>query len=289
MPYIYLVSGVFCSASASIFASLYNRKNAGRANSTSLYRLLLTCSVFVFWSVLFLTERSANAGVLWYSVLFGVCYAICNVGLFNALSTGPIILTSLILHLSLIGVTVWGFIFWGTKMTLLVAIGLVMVVLALWLCLYTGKSADARRISLKWLGYAMLAFVCNAGCVIVQKTQQMEFEGQYGNFMMATAMGISSVICLGGYLWGDRSDAKAILRASWYVPVVAGVCNGAMNLFMILMATSTLSPSLIYPVLSIGGIAVTTVASVFVFKEKMRWWQWVGVFIGTVAAGILSV
>ena len=289
MPYLYLISGVFCSASASIFASLYNRKNVDRKNATSLYRVLLTCSVFAFWLVTFLTERSADAGVWWYAVLFGVFYAFSIFGLFNALRTGPIILTSLILHLSLIGVTAWGFFFWDTKFTLLVGIGLVLVVIALWLCLYTGKATEKKQISLKWIGFSALAFICNAGCVIVQKTQQMDFDGQYGNLTMAIASGIAMLICLGGFFCGDRSDARVILKGSWYIPVMAGIGNGAMNLFTILMATSTLSPSLIYPVLAIGGIAVTTVASVLVFKEKMRWWQWIGVFIGTVATGILSI
>jgi drug/metabolite transporter (DMT)-like permease len=55
------------------------------------------------------------------------------------------------------------------------------------------------------------------------------------------------------------------------------------------LATSELSPSLIYPVVAIGGLMLTTVFSAFVFKEKMHWWQWVGVLIGSVAVGILSI
>lgn len=55
------------------------------------------------------------------------------------------------------------------------------------------------------------------------------------------------------------------------------------------MALTALSPSLIYPVLGVGGLAVVTIFSLLVFKEKMRWWQWIGVAVGAVAVLLLSI
>lgn len=69
----------------------------------------------------------------------------------------------------------------------------------------------------------------------------------------------------------------------------AGACNVVLNLFVMLMALSTLSPSLIYPVIGVGGLVVVTVFSLVAFKEKMYWRQWLGVGIGVAAIGILSV
>jgi drug/metabolite transporter (DMT)-like permease len=34
---------------------------------------------------------------------------------------------------------------------------------------------------------------------------------------------------------------------------------------------------------------VNSFFSAFVFKEKMRWWQWVGVAVGAAAVAILSI
>ena len=56
-----------------------------------------------------------------------------------------------------------------------------------------------------------------------------------------------------------------------------------------LMAVTTLSPSLIYPVIGVGSLAVVTIFSLFVFKEKMHWWQWVGVAVGALAVALLSI
>jgi drug/metabolite transporter (DMT)-like permease len=107
--------------------------------------------------------------------------------------------------------------------------------------------------------------------------------------MMMVATFCSMLFCLITYLRSNKSDSRAIVKSSWQHPVSAGCLNAVMNLCVMLLATSVLSPSFIYPVLAVGSLSVTTVFSAFVFKEKMRWRQWLGVAVGTVAVAILSM
>ena len=37
------------------------------------------------------------------------------------------------------------------------------------------------------------------------------------------------------------------------------------------------------------ALSVTTVFSVLIFKEKMKWWRWCGVAVGAVAVVLLSI
>ena len=106
---------------------------------------------------------------------------------------------------------------------------------------------------------------------------------------MLLATGISVVFCLVAYLKSGCTDTKTILKKSWYIPLAAGGMNGLLNLFVILLATSVLSPSLIYPVIGVGSLIVTTFFSMLIFKEKMHWWQWCGVAIGAIAVALLSI
>ena len=129
----------------------------------------------------------------------------------------------------------------------------------------------------------------NAGCSIVQRTQQVNFEGKYGNFLMVVATGVSLLVCLMLYLRSDKRDSGIIAKTAWYFPVTAGIANAVLNLLVIRLATSPLSPNLIYPTLAVGGLILITLWSLFVFKEKMRPWQWLGVALGVVATGVLSV
>lgn len=288
MPYLYLILSVIGIASASIFGGFYNRKNADRKDFVPLYSLIQLTSIFIFYTILFVIDGTFSWEVLPYSLGFAIGFSltmICNI---YALKTGPVVLTSLILQLSLIGVTAWGFIFWGAKFSWLIGVGLVLIVLSLWLCLYT-KKQEENKINLRWIFWVVLMFLGNSAATIIQKTQQMQFNGQYGSFLMFVATGLSAIFALLVYLRSNKKDSRLILKTSWYYPALSGVLNAIMNFCVILLATSTLSPSLIYPVLAIGSLAVTTVFSAFVFKEKLHWWQWCGVAVGAVAVALLSI
>ncbi len=290
MTYLYLIGSVFFVASTSILGGFYNRKNEGKKGTLSFYNFLIIGSVFIGWLVIFLFDRSFNVAVLPYSFLFAICYTACAIGTIYALKTGLVLLTSLMLQLSLIAVAIWGFIAEWQDPKWWTWLGLGLVAVALWLCLNSGKkSGDSNKLSWQWFVAVGVMFFGNAGCSIVQKTQQMEFDGKYGSFLMLVAMAISVTVCFALYMRDDRSESKEIFVASWYYPVVAGVANVLLNLAVMAMATSELSPSLIYPVLAVGSLIVTTIFSMVAFKEKMRWWQWLGVGLGMIATAILSV
>ena len=289
MPYVYLASSVMFVAATNVIGSFYNRKNAQRRGVAPLYNLVLLATVFAFWTLLFLTDRSRQVGVLPYALLFALCYTLAMVGTINALRTGSVMLTSLFGQLSLIGTSVWGFFFWNEPFSYLKGTGLALTAVALWLCLYGGRSESRVKLNLRWIGYVTLVFLGNAGCSIVQRTEQIDFAGQYGNFMMMTATGTSLVVFFIMYLTSDRSDSRTIVKTSWYFPMLAGLSNAMLNLFVILMASTSLSPSLIYPVIAVGSLSVITLTSLLIFKEKMKWWQWCGVALGAVATGILSL
>ena len=288
MPYLYLVGSVFFAASSSILGGFFNRKTQGKEKAPVLYNLLSMCCTVIFWAVLFCFDGGVDVRVVPYALLYACFYGGCTIAVVYALRTGSIVLTTLIKQLALICVSIWGFFFWDTPFNLSIAIGLLLVVLALWLCLYNKKKQRTQSVNFKWVLYVLIVFVGNAGCSIVQKTQQMHFNGQYGNFLMLLTTALVTVVCLVVYLKSDKTEDRAILKTAWYLPVLTGICNALLNLFIIFLTTSKLSPSLIYPVMAVGGIMVVTVFSAFIFKEKMYWWQWIGVAVGCVAVGILS-
>ena len=72
-------------------------------------------------------------------------------------------------------------------------------------------------------------------------------------------------------------------------PLIAGLSNVGLNLFVILLAGTNISTNLIYPVIGVGGLAVTLLFSQFVFKEKLRPAQWIGIVVGTIATVLLSL
>ena len=292
MPYFYLISTVFLFSFTSVFGKIFTRANGKYRGAEAFYNLFLILSVFGGWCVLFATKPSFDVTALIYSAIFGLSFVVTNVGLINALKHGPATLTALFLNLSLIVTTVWGFFFWSAPVTAPVIIGLVLVLIALPLCLFSGGKSE-KSISLKWLIYALLVLIGNSGCTIAQRTYQMVSGGEHGNMMMMCAIGIAVLFYLILFLRSDRSDTKILIKNAWWIPVLVGISNVVQNLFVMLMSlppvSDVLSSSLIYPVIAVGGLAIVSVFSIFLFKEKMRWWQWVGVAVGAVSVVLLSI
>ena len=291
MPYAYLISAVALMSVLSLLGSGYNKKNADKENITTIYNLLLCTASCVAWGVIYAFDFSFDPKALLYSLGFGVCYATVIIFLTKSLACGPTSITALIQQLSLIGATIWGFAFWNSwdaKKAPLVLSGLALVVLSLVLSLYTGKKAE-QKITIKWLFYVAILFVANAGCAIFQKSEQIALNGKHGSMFMFFGVMLATIICLVFFLTSKKPNVKELIKTSWVFPLGAGISNAVGNLFVVLLATTPLSPNLIYPSIAVGGLAITSVVSVFLFKEKLAWWQWVGVAVGAVAVTLLSI
>ena len=285
MDYLYLTLAVVLVAGTNILGKLYNQKNAGGAGAAPLYTLILVSAAFVFWLCAFIFKPQYDMAVLPYAVIFSLCYVFANAGLIYALKYGSVTFTSLFGKMSLILVAVWGFFFWNEGLTPLSFIGLILCALSVFLCLYKGR--EGRGVNLYWLFFVLLFLLGNAGCSIAQKTQQMNFDGKYGAFMMLLSTGMSVIICAFIYLFSDRCGIAA--TKSLYIPTVAGLMSAGMNLLVIILATSSLSASLVYPTLASGGLILVSVFGIFIFREKMSPRGFVGVALGLIATAILSL
>lgn len=288
MPYLYLLGAVLFASATKVFAAGYGKKHQNEKAATPLYNLVYAICVCVIWGISYAITPTFKVGVFPYALGFGVCYALATIGLVYAVKTGPLALTSLVVALSLTATAVWGLLFWNSTLTWFVGLGLCLIVVSLWLCLRKGQSVV--RISWRWGVFAGMAFVGNAGCTIVQRMQQTAFEGKYGSALMFFGTVISTIVCIVLYVRVGKGDGKKILKSpTACLPVLGAATNVLLNVCMMRMATSVLSPTLIYPTVSVGGIVVVSLFSLFVFREKMTRLQWLGVGVGAVAVALLSL
>lgn len=289
--YAYLGIAVIAISATGVFGTLFNRRTDGK-NLSGVYNLILSCSALLGWSVFYAFDFSFDPKVLLYSLGFGVCYALTMFGLINGLKYGSVSITNLLMQSSLISTSIWGLIFWREQspLTPWVIIGLIGVVVSLYLCLGVGKREEKKKISVKWLIFVLIMFIGNSGCCIFQRQQQMDFNGEHGTLFMVGAMVLSVAVSGLFLIKAKKVENKAkLLKRGWFCPVLAGLGNMLSNFFVILLASSPLSPSLIYPFLSVGGLAITTLVSVILFKEKLSVWQWIGMGVGAIATACLSV
>lgn len=288
MGYLFLLMAVASASGVNICGAAYTKKNGGHSDSVPFYNLFMSAFACLFWLVTYLFEGGFNASVLWYSLLFGVMYYVVVTCYILALKNGPASITSLFSGLSLLGSTLWGYFFWDMPVTPLHIVGILLVALSVFLCVYERKKEGERGFSWRWLLFASLTFLANAGCAVVQKQQQIDYAGQHGNMMMFFAMLLAVTANLVSYLRADKSNPCPLKKGVW-IPMGSGVSNGIQNLSYILLATATLSPSVYFPVIGVAMVLFTTLYSRFVLKETLSPRKWVGVFVGLAAVALLNL
>lgn len=109
---------------------------------------------------------------------------------------------------------------------------------------------------------------------------------------MTFAIACALAVCICRYLLTRKNSpepAAPILKKGGILPLIAGVCNVALNLFTILLAATTLSPSLIYPTIGIGGILLSSLLSVIFLRERLAVRQWIGIAVGMAGILLLSL
>ena len=286
IAYLFLLGAICCSAFLSITATVFNKMNKTGKNFSGLYNLIVTISSFAVWTVVYLKDASFSPLVLLYSFVFGIFYVSAFIGLFKAMGFGSASLTSFIKQLSLILVALWGLAFWNNPISVTVSVGIALVLVSLWFCF---KPSRTDKTSVKWFIFSAVLLIGNAGCSIVQKYQQIHFNGEHGGLLMFGATASSVLFCIILYLRGERPKISDMPRFSLPLPIIAGVSSAMLNVFVLRLIASPLSESVFFPIIGVGGITLTTLFSVGVYKERLTVSKWIGLVIGIVAIVFLNI
>jgi drug/metabolite transporter (DMT)-like permease len=289
MNFIFLFLAMSLSAMITVGGRLYNTKNAGRDNVSMLYSVLTPASAAVTWLILWISDFSFDIRVLPYAMLYGVCYTLFTVGMLEALKVGSTSLTALIKQIALVGVSFWGFIFWDTPFTLTGGIGIVLIIASLSLCLLTKEEKKEEHNLPKWILFALMITLGNAGCSITQRYQQDAFNYEHKNMLMFFGVLFSAMFCLLLSLRENKSSWKSALKHTWMFPAIAGGSSAVCNVFILLMVKNKFSPVILYPGIAVGGLMLTVIISLVFFGEKLRPMQIAGLIVGAVALVLLNL
>jgi len=288
MIFMSLLMAIMASAMLNIMSSLFGRYNTEAKNTSYLYSLIVTGSASVTWSIICLLNEGIRFDAVVYSLIFGLFNTVGMIGMFQAYRIGSVSLTAFIKQISLLAVSVWGLLFWGNSFGINIAIGMVLITVALYLCLKSDK-ADFQKPSLSWYLFALMLLIGNAGASIMQKYQQITFHGTGGHAFMFFGTAISFGVSLVLYLKNFSRRPKNITKHTLLYPVIAGISSALLNLLVLRLLFSPLSESIIYPGIAVGGLCVTMLFSLAVFKERLSTRQWFGLLVGAVALVFLNI
>ena len=267
-----------------IVTKIYNEKVKGGVFAFSAAGAFFAMIFFVLTA----TEKlNFNFEFLWYSVLFAVGFSMALGFSVMAIKTGSLSLSNMIMQTSLIVPALYGIIVLGENIKATMIIGIVILLMALVLVNYEGKT-EKKQITLKWLLFVFLSFIGNGACSTIQKVQQIGFNGMYKNEFMIAALVLTVIILLVLSFFTERDKMVKSFKRGAPMYIVYGLANGLVNLFVILLALRMPS-SIMFPIISAGGTVAVSAVSIFVYKEKLAVTQKAGIILGIVSIILLNI
>lgn len=282
MSIFYLISIILGVSFQQIVRKPYTQKSGGKG--VYFFSLLVSLAAMVFFMV------SAggfewNAGVVPYAVCFALSYAVATVFGVLAVYCGSLSLTSLITSYSLLVPTIYGLVFLHDPIGKGLFPGLVLLVISLFLI---NRKSPGAPITLKWIVCVFLGFAGNGLCTVFQKAQQVAFDGAYKNEFMILALAVVAIAMGIMVVLKERNDIKTAVSAGWHLAVIAGIVNGIVNLFVMILS-GIMPVSIMFPLISAGGILITYLVSRFVYKEELTKAQFAGFIIGIASVVFLNI
>lgn len=281
LQYVLLLATVLCISASQLVQKQYNVK-------TKEPHMLLFVSLTSFAAILVFLLASGgrlvfSTEIIGYSAAFAAGYIASCVGLLYALRYGPMSITLLVSAYSLMIPTLYGIIFLNEPMGAASVTGMVLLLVSLFLL---NMKKEQTRFSVKWLVFLVVSFVGNGLCSTMQKVQQIHCDGAYKNEFMILALAISGVALLIFAL--TQSGVRQAFPQCLKFSVLNGMFNGGNNLFVMIL-TGLVPNAVLYPTVSAGGIVLSCVAALLIYKEKLSGKQIVGYIIGVVSVVLLNI
>lgn len=241
-------------------------------------------AAMLFFLILSGFKPEFNSDLLPYSICFAVVFAAATVGSCQAIKYGSLSITMLVISYSLIIPTLHGIIMLDESLSVCGTIGIVLLMISLFLI---NIKKDAKAFSLKWVIYLIVAFVGNGMCSVFQKQQQTDFGGMFKSEFMMLALLISACILFTISVFSGEMKYKENPIGLAYGGF-SGILGGLVN-YLVMMLTGTLPNSILFPVISAGGIILGFLIAVFAYKERLNTVQIVGYTMGAISVVMLNI
>ena len=281
--YLILAIAALTVTCQDIFKKKFNQKSSGGVfffgGMISFFAMLFFIALNRDWSY--------SSSQLLYSFGFAVAYAVATLFAVLAIKYGSLAKTTLIVSCSLLLPSFYGIIFLSEPIGIKLIVGIVLLVVALVMINY---EKDAVPSSLKWAICAVLAFVGNGMCSVVQKLEQNTFGSDGQNVFMIVALGMVVLLLFAMSFISkeERGRQIRIAKVGWIWAALCGVCNGLCN-FLVMYLNPRLPASVMFPVISGGSVVLVFVYATLVQREKFNLRQKIGYAIGVLSIVLLNI
>lgn len=234
----------------------------------------------------------------WYTVglgaIFGAVTALQGITNVAALCYGPISYTSVIISFSTLLSALSGAVLFGESISGTQIIGIVLMLISF--AVAPGEQSDTQKRNKKWLGLCIIAFLATGFIGIIQKIHQSTIYKDELDEMLIISFAVSSIICMCLTVFQKRKKRdnsgvyRNLIKQKKFILIVVGygVCIAVNNKFNLYLS-GVIDSAVFFPLVNGGGLVLSTVAAILLFREKLSKKQWIGVGLGIISVLFLCM
>lgn len=292
---------------ATVLRGVYSKKYSTAASGYHIMNIFVSVISALVPAVLggFSFEVSLFTAVL--AIIFGFVTSIQCILYMKALSIGPVSLTTLLVSMSTVITSLSG-IFFGEQPTAFQYVGIALMVACFVLTVKADKSH--RKATFGWLTLSIVSFALSGAIGVIQKIHQTSTHADELYAFLTVAFSVSVLYSLvslpftvkkdgdGAFLTTGEQNAvldgahkySALSYSFMLGGMIAaiGVCiafNNVINLFLV----GVMPSAVFFPVVNVGGLLLSILASLALFREKLSKKQWLGLAAGVLAIAALAL
>ena len=275
MSYLLLTS-IFSLVLQNSLFKVFSKNNSDSdkaANSFNLF-ICLVCTV-AFGIMLFSCPISVFSIVL--GLLFGLSTQLAYHYKLLALSNGPMHLTLLFTTSSMIIPAMSG-VFFGEKFSFA---KLFIVFILIFFLYLSFEKTNSTKVGGKWFFYCLISFFALGAVGVLQKIHQTSAHKIESHSFLFFAFLFATIMCL---LKAKGKLNKSFLngKSNLVMAFICGGCTFSMN-YINLKLSGMLPSQLFFPLVNGSGVVLSSLISVFLFKEKLTARQMIGLVGGIIS------
>lgn len=190
-------------------------------------------------------------------------------------------ITSVFSKMSVVIPVTVGFIIFKEEKSFLKYLGIALAIASFYFVLKKENTGKKEKLDIKYIFLPIILFLgtgINDSLLKITQTNFISSDIEYLYllnviFAIAFIVGIAAL----GYRVIKTKKNPISLKV-----VLAGICLGVVNwlsTFSILKAINLMDASVFFPIFNVGIVSITALIGFFVFKEKLRLVNWIGIFI----------
>ena len=277
---------VICIVSGSL-QSVFKKKLDAKCEGCEIFLSALISFFALIYFCLFGKSFVFDFKILPYSIAFSVCYAMAAATCVLALACGSLAFTDLTLAYSGIIPLFYSMFFCDEALKGVQILGILFLGLS-FLFTYYPSGQEKGKITLKWIIYVSLLFVSNGMCAVLMRMQQNIFMGEFDSSFMIISLIIAVIFLLILSIIKDGKACFRTLKTGWLLCTLCGGCNGTANYFGLLCLM--MIPGVVYyPLTASGGLILSYIFSVTIFKEKFTKNQIIGFILDILSMILINI